>query len=66
MDGIKKTACEADKTVREAGREVDGHDVRDDVGNLGDEVRTRVGNAGDDIRKAADNVKREADRHQPR
>ena len=61
---VKKTAREADKKLREAGREANGHDLRDDLGNLGDEIKTRVGNAGDDIRTGTQNVKREADRHQ--
>ncbi len=63
MDGIKKTVRETDKKVREAGREVDGHDVRDDVGNVGDEIKTRVGDAADDVRTGVGNLEREADRH---
>jgi hypothetical protein len=66
MTDLKKTVREADKKVREAGRAIDGHDVGDDLGNLGDEIKTRVGNAGDDIRKGASNLDREAERHQSR
>ena len=66
MDSIKKPFREAEKNVKEAGREVDGHDVRDDLGNIGDEIKTRVGNAGDDFRAGVRNVERDADREMDR
>jgi hypothetical protein len=63
MDNLKKGYREGEKKVREVGRDIDGHDVGDDVGNLGDEIKTRVGNAGDDIRTGVRNAEDEVERH---
>ena len=63
MDDAKKVYREGENKVREAGREWDGHDVGDDVGNLGDDLRKDVGNAGDDIRRTARET--EAERRKP-
>jgi len=41
---------------REFGRELDGHDVGDDVGNAGDDIRKNLANAGDDIRRGLDDA----------
>lgn len=48
---IKKPFREVEDKTREAGREVDGHDVGDDIGNAGDEIRKDAGNLGDDVRR---------------
>ena len=36
MDDVKRGAREVENTAREAGRELDGHDLGDDIGNAGD------------------------------
>jgi hypothetical protein len=66
MDDTKKVYREGEKDMKEAGRDLDGHDLGDDVGNIGDEARARVGNAGDDLRRGAQDLEREAERHEPR
>jgi hypothetical protein len=59
---VKKVVREGENKVREVGRELDGHDVGDDIGNAGDDIRKDLGNAGDDIRKdlgnAGDDIRR--------
>jgi hypothetical protein len=42
--------------TKEAVRNVDGHQVSDDIGNTGDEIRKDLGNAGDDLRRAGDHA----------
>ncbi len=60
---IKKPFREVEDKTREAGRELDGHDVGDDIGNAGDDIRKDVGNAGDDMRRDIDRNRNEpADR----
>src|SRR2546427_8587 len=62
---VKKTYRDVEEKSREFGRELDGHDVGDDVGNAGDDIRKNLGNAGDDIRKnlgnAGDEIRRGLD-----
>ena len=53
MDDAKKIYREGENKAREVGRELNGHDVGDDVGNLGDDIRKDLGNAGDDMRRTA-------------
>ena len=60
MDDAKKIYREGENKVREAGREFDGHDAGDDVGNLGDDIRKDLGNAGDDMRRTAKESQDEA------
>lgn len=48
---VKKTYRDVEEKSREFGRELDGHDIGDDVGNAGDDIRKNLGNAGDDIRR---------------
>ncbi len=60
---IKKPFREAENKMKEAGRELDGHDASDDVGNAGDDIRKDAGNFGDDIRRDMHN--READAAEP-
>lgn len=54
MDEVKKTYRDVETTSKEAIRDVDGHDLSDDLGNAGDEARRKLGNLGDDIRHEAD------------
>jgi hypothetical protein len=58
---VKKSYREVEDKARELGREVDGHDVGDDIGNAGDEIRKDLGNTGDDLRRSADEARREAE-----
>ena len=53
---VKKTYRDVEEKSREFGRELDGHDVGDDVGNAGDDIRKNLGNAGDDIRRGLDDA----------
>ena len=64
MDDAKRVYREGEDRVKEAARDVDGHDVGDDVGNAGDKIRKDLGNAGDTMRRTgdhlADDMEREA------
>ena len=54
MDSVKKTYRDVEQDAKEKLRDVDGHDVTDDLGNAGDELRKNVGNAGDELRRSVD------------
>ena len=54
MDDAKRIYREGEDKAREAARELDGHQLSDDLGNAGDEIRKDLGNAGDDLRDAGD------------
>ena len=54
MTDIKKTAREIETETRKRVRDLDGHDLGDDIGNAGDEVRKQLGNAGDEVREGLD------------
>ena len=56
MDEVKRGYREVENTAGEAAREVDGHDLGDDIGNAGDDIRKEVGNAGDQVRRSADDL----------
>jgi hypothetical protein len=62
MDKAKHAYREGEARVKEAARDVDGHDIGDDVGNAGDQVRKGLGNAGDAVRRTADHVAEDVDR----
>jgi hypothetical protein len=62
MDDVKKGYREVEDKNRELGREADGHDLGDDIGNAGDEIRKDLGNAGDDIRRGAKDMERDVER----
>ncbi len=51
MDDIKKAGRDVQTETKKQVRDLDGHDLGDDIGNAGDEIRKDLGNAGDDIRK---------------
>jgi hypothetical protein len=59
MDDAKRIYREGEDKTKEAAREVDGHQVTDDLGNAGDEIRKNLGNAGDDLRHAGDRTAEE-------
>ena len=61
MDDAKKIYREGETRVKSAVREVDGHDVSDDIGNAGDEVKKNLGNAGDTLRRTADDLAAETE-----
>ena len=46
---VKKVDRELEDKSRELGRELDGHDI-------GDDIRKNLGNAGDDLRRGVDDV----------
>lgn len=54
MDDAKRIYREGEQKTKETLRDVDGHDLGDDVGNAGDEIRKDLGNMGDDFRHEAD------------
>lgn len=56
MDDVKKAYRAGETATKETLREVDGHQLSDDIGNAGDEIRKDLGNAGDDMREAGDRV----------
>lgn len=65
MDTAKQTYRNVETETKKSLRDADGHDVGDDLANLGDEVRKNLGNAGDEVRKnvgdAGDDVRRQTD-----
>ncbi|HEX7473622.1 MAG TPA: hypothetical protein VF323_11110 [Candidatus Limnocylindrales bacterium] len=60
MDDIKKAGREIETGTKKRVRDVDGHDIGDDIGNAGDEIRKDLGNAGDHIRTEVGKVRDEA------
>lgn len=57
MDDIKRVGREVETETKKKVRDLDGHDVGDDIGNAGDEIKKDLGNMGDDLRRGG----READ-----
>lgn len=51
MDDMKRIYREGEEKTKEGARELDGHDLGDDLGNLGDDARKTLGNMGDDLRR---------------
>ena len=56
MDDIKRAGREVETETKKQMRDLDGHDVGDDIGNAGDEVKKDLGNLGDDVRRGGRNV----------
>lgn len=54
MDELKKAFRGGEQGTREVARDIDGHDLSDDIGNIGDQARHDLGNLGDDVRGGAD------------
>ena len=61
MDTPKETYRNVETETKKTLRDVDGHDIGDDLGNAGDEARKNLGNAGDEIRRGVDDVDQEKD-----
>ena len=57
---VKDTLRDIKSDTKEAAREVDGHQAKDDVANVGDRVRDGLGKAGDKVRGGADDLHRGA------
>jgi len=57
---VKDTLRDVKTNTKEAAREVDGHQLKDDVGNAGDRMRDDLGKAGDRMRDEADKLHRDA------
>ena len=66
MDDIKRAGRELETDTRKKLRDLDGHDLGDDIGNVGDEIRKDVGDAGDDIRRGVRQAGDELRRRDPR
>jgi hypothetical protein len=62
MDDVKRVGREVETEAKKGMRELDGHDLGDDIGNAGDEVKKDIGNLGDDLRRGGREVGRELDR----
>jgi hypothetical protein len=64
VDDIKKAGRDIETGTKKRVRDLDGHDIGDDVGNAGDEIRKDLGNAGDHIRTEAGKP-RDSSRNEP-
>jgi hypothetical protein len=56
MDQVKRAGREVETETKRGMRELDGHDLGDDIGNAGDEVKKDLGNIGDDLRRGGREV----------
>ena len=56
MDDIKRAGRDVETETKKQMRDLDGHDIGDDIGNAGDEVKKDLGNLGDDVRRGGRNV----------
>lgn len=65
MDDMKQAGRNIATETKKQARELDGHQLGDDIGNAGDEIRKDLGNAGDevhkDLGKAGDHIRREGE-----
>lgn len=61
MDQVKKAGREIETETKKGIRELDGHDLGDDIANAGDEVKKDLGNLGDDLRRGGREVESELD-----
>jgi hypothetical protein len=59
MDDAKRVGREVETETKKGIRELDGHDLGDDIGNAGDEVKKDLGNLGDDLRRGGREAKGE-------
>jgi hypothetical protein len=63
MDQLKEAGREVETETKKGLRELDGHDLGDDVANAGDEIKKDLGNLGDDLRREGREVGQELDRN---
>jgi hypothetical protein len=61
MDDVKRVGREVETEAKKGMRELDGHDLGDDVGNAGDEVKKDLGNLGDELRRGGREIEGELD-----
>lgn len=61
MDDVKRAGREVETETKKGMRELDGHDLGDDIANAGDEVKKDLGNLGDDVRREGREVGEEID-----
>lgn len=57
---VKDTVRDFKTDTKEALRDADGHQARDDLGNAGDRMKDDLGKAGDRLREGADDLDRKA------
>jgi len=62
MDQLKEAGREVETETKKGLRELDGHDLGDDVANAGDEIKKDLGNLGDDVRREGREVGQELDK----
>jgi hypothetical protein len=62
MDQIKHVGREVETETKKQIRDLDGHDLGDDIGNAGDEVKKNLGDLGDDLRREGNEAEQELDR----
>lgn len=67
MDQMKQAGREVETEAKKTVRDLDGHDLGDDLGNAGDEIKKDLGNFGDDLRRkgrdVGDKIGDEVDQH---
>lgn len=61
MDEVKRAGREVETDAKKGMRELDGHDLGDDIANAGDEAKKNLGNVGDDLRREGREVGEELD-----
>jgi len=61
MDQVKQAGREIETETKKGLRELDGHDLGDDIANAGDEVKKDLGNLGDDLRREGRDAGRKLD-----
>lgn len=56
MDELKRAGREVETETKKKLRDLDGHDLGDDLGNAGDEVKKEIGNLGDDLHRGGHEI----------
>lgn len=60
MDDIKRVGRKVETETKKKLRDLDGHDLGDDLGNAGDEIKKDLGNLGDDLRRGGRKAEKKA------